>query len=199
MNTFQKLSLGAVIVASLSYVSLEYCPNLLNLKNKDTEIAVQEVQEKVSPIGNRHKKVSKPHVNVYFLGTNNKKQEVYKLVKRNYNKDVDGTKLHFAIMNLIKGPSLQEKSKGIYSEIPLGTAVISIEELSDKVIINLNSEFENGGGTDSLYKRLAQLIKTAKLNTQKPIFLYIEGKQADVIGGEGLMLTQPLNEDSLNG
>ena len=62
-----------------------------------------------------------------------------------------------------------------------------------------HAAFENGGGTDSLYKRLNQLIKTAKRNTNKPVYLYIEGNKAEVIGGEGIMITQPLNENSLDG
>ena len=63
----------------------------------------------------------------------------------------------------------------------------------------MNSAFENGGGTDSIYKRLYQLIKTAKRNTDKPVYLYIEGNKAEVIGGEGIMINQPLNEKSLEG
>ena len=100
---------------------------------------------------------------------------------------------------MIAGPKTDEKAKGVYSEIPAGTRLISINESSDKVIINLSGDFENGGGTDSLYKRLYQIIKTAKQNTTKPVYLYIEGNKADVIGGEGIMITQPLNENSLDG
>ena len=80
-----------------------------------------------------------------------------------------------------------------------GSVIAILKFLSDKVIINLNSAFENGGGTDSLYKRLYQLIKTARRNTNKPVYLYIEGNKADVIGGEGIMITQPLNDNSLDG
>ena len=83
--------------------------------------------------------------------------------------------------------------------IPSGTTVISVKELPDKAIINLSGEFENGGGTDSIYKRLYQLIKTAKLNSDVPVYLYIDGQRADVIGGEGIMLSQPLNDRSLDG
>ena len=97
------------------------------------------------------------------------------------------------------GPKPEEKAYGVYSEIPSGTRVISITERPEGVIINLSSEFEAGGGTDSTYKRIYQLIKTAKRNTEKPVYLYIEGRKADVIGGEGIMLNQPLNENSLDG
>lgn len=143
--------------------------------------------------------VEKVYVNVFFIGQNANKEEVYRAVNREYDKDIDGAKIKFAIQALISGPTTYEKSKGVYSEIPAGTRVISINESSDKVVINLNSAFENGGGTDSLYKRLYQLIKTAKRNTDKPVYLYIEGNKAEVIGGEGIMLTQPLDENSLDG
>lgn len=141
----------------------------------------------------------KVYVNVYFIGQNANKEEVYKAVNREYDKDIDGTKIKFAIDCLIAGPRQNEKTKGVYSEIPAGTRVISINETNDKVVINLNSAFENGGGTDSIYKRLYQLIKTAKRNTDKPVYLYIEGNKAEVIGGEGIMINQPLNEKSLEG
>ncbi len=143
--------------------------------------------------------VEKVYVNVFFIGQNANKEEVYRAVNREYDKDIDGPKIKFAIQSLISGPTTYEKSKGVYSEIPSGTRVIAINETADKVVINLNSAFENGGGTDSLYKRLNQLIKTAKRNTDKPVYLYIEGNKAEVIGGEGIMITQPLNENSLDG
>ena len=52
--------------------------------------------------------------------------------------------------------------------------------------------------TDSLYKRLYQLIKTARLNSNLPVYLYIDNQRADVVGGEGIMLTQPLSNSSLD-
>lgn len=141
----------------------------------------------------------KVYVNVFFIGQNANNEEIYRAVNREYDKSIDGSKIKFAIQALINGPTPYEKSKGVYSEIPAETHIISINETSDKVIINLNSAFENGGGTDSLYKRLYQLIKTAKRNTNKPVYLYIEGNKAEVIGGEGIMITQPLNDNSLDG
>ena len=71
-------------------------------------------------------------------------------------------------------------------------------ENNDKVIINLSSDFQYGGGSDSLYSRVQQLLKTVVANTSsKNVYLYLDGQQADVIGGEGLMIKQPLQEDSL--
>lgn len=143
-------------------------------------------------------KAEKEYINIYFIGKNKSNEEVYKAVKRVYNKDVDGSKIRYAITSLIRGPRSEERQKGVYTEIPSGAEIINITEQSDKVIVNLNSAFVTGGGTDSLYKRLYQLIKTSRLNSSLPVYLYIDGQQADVVGGEGIMLTQPLSNSSLD-
>lgn len=138
------------------------------------------------------------YVNVYFIGKNEHDEEVYKAVKREYNKDVDGSKIRFAVNALVRGPKPDEKLRGVYTEVPMDAKVINITEQADKVIVNLNSAFVTGGGTESLYKRLYQLIKTAKLNSNLPVYLYIDGQRADVVGGEGIMLSQPLSNSSLD-
>lgn len=106
--------------------------------------------------------------------------------------------LKFAIQELIKSPTSWEKSKGLSSEIPSSTKIISIREGDSNIFVDLSSDFESGGGAESLYIRIHQLIKTIIANTNKPAYLYINGKQADVIGGEGIMIKQPLNERSLD-
>lgn len=139
----------------------------------------------------------KEYVPVVFIGKNENGEEVYKIVKREYDEKIDGSKLRFALTSLIMGPIQTEKVGGIYSEVPTSTTVLHIYDKSDKVIIDLSSGFVYGGGTDSVYKRLYQLIKTINRNTEKPAYLYIDGKQADVIGGDGIMITQPLSENSI--
>lgn len=137
------------------------------------------------------------YVNVFFIGQNKNNEEVYKAVKRKFDPTVDGSPIKFAIMSLIYGPRPEEVKLGVYSEIPIGTKLLAIVEASDGVYINLSKHFEMGGGTDSIYKRLFQLIKTAKYNTNKPVYLLIEEKKVEVIGGDGIMITQPLTENSL--
>ena len=127
------------------------------------------------------------------------KEEVYKAVKRKYDPTVDGTPIKFAITALIDGPKPEEVQLGVYSEIPVGTRLLSIVEAPEGVYINLSKHFDTGGGTDSIYKRIFQLIKTAKYNTTKPVYLLIENQPVEVLGGEGIMITQPLNENSLGG
>lgn len=162
------------------------------------DVTVSERTQEESELDEPQAK-EKVYVNVFFIGQNENHEEVYKAVKREYNEDIDGSKLKFAINSLVSGPKSTERAKGVYTEIPAGTNVLGIKEFPDKAVINLSSEFETGGGTDSLYKRLYQLIKTAKNNSDVPVYLYIDGKRADVIGGDGIMLSQPLSDRSLDG
>ena len=71
-------------------------------------------------------------------------------------------------------------------------------QCGDSSDVRVENDFGFGGGGDSLYKRMYQLIKTANHNTRKPVYLYLNGRQADMIGGEGLMLKQPLRSNSLD-
>lgn len=187
-----------LIVVGLCYMGLsKYYQNNSNISGQlldNPQVSVPNEEEQKPET-----QKEKVYVNVFFIGQNANKEEVYKAVNREYDETVDGSKIKFALKCLIAGPKTEEKAKGVYTEIPSGTKMISIHETPAEVIINLNSAFEQGGGTESLYKRLYQLIKTSKRNTTKPVYLYIDGNKAEVIGGEGIMITQPLNENSLDG
>lgn len=199
MNRNQKLLLifiGLCMLAVIGVVAFNVLmPKPEPIKPDDIEVSQRSVAEE------RTEKVeekSKEFVNVFFIGRNENNEEVYKAVKRVYNKNVDGSKIRFAVYTLVKGPKAEEIRKGVYSEIPSEAQVINVKEQPEQVIVNLNSAFVNGGGADSLYKRLYQLIKTVRQNSDLPVYLYIDGQKADVIGGEGIMITQPLSNSSLD-
>lgn len=174
MNKNQKILLlfiGFCMLVVVGLVGFNVFMPKPEIKPDEVQVLQRSVQEetidhKVPEV----KENTKEFVNVYFIGKNEHNEEVYKAVKRHYNKDVDGSKIKFAVTSLIRGPKGEEKQFGVYTEIPSGAEVISISEQKDKVIVNLNSAFVTGGGTESLYKRLYQLIKTVKLNRH---YLYI--------------------------
>lgn len=198
MNKNQKfmlLFIGFCMVIVVGLIAFNVFMPKPEIQPEDIQVSERSVQEEVAE---QPEVKSKEYVNIYFIGKNEHNEEVYKAVKRVYNKDVDGSKLKFAVTSLILGPKPEEKQKGVYTEVPSNAEVINITEQSNKVIVNLNSAFVNGGGTDSLYKRLYQLIKTVHLNSKLPVYLYIDGQQADVVGGEGIMLSQPLSNSSLD-
>ncbi len=182
-----------VVIGVLAYNVFMPKPEI---KPDDVQVSERSVAEEV--MGNEQtEKKENQYINIYFIGKNENNEEVYKAVKRVYNKEVDGSQIRFAVNALIKGPKPEERAKGVYTEIPSDSEVINISELADKVVVNLNSAYVTGGGTDSLYKRLYQLIKTVKLNSKLPVYLFIDGQRADVVGGEGIMLSQPLSNSSL--
>ncbi len=199
MNTFQKIGLLIVAILVVVYVKMAFFGSqdvIVDEPQAPTE--TQQPTEETTPKENTNKN-KKDYVYVFFIAHNSKGEEVYRAVKREYVPEVDGTsRLKFALKSLVNGPSAKEKKLGVYTEVPAGTRLISVTETPSKVVINLSGEFELGGGTDGLYKRLFQLIKTTKRNSNLPIYLQLNGKQVEVIGGEGIMINQPLTEDFAN-
>lgn len=193
ITNWQKLGLGVLIIGTLAFIKMAFFPNAQLPQPEETT-----TEEKVQVPEETKEDVPLSYVSIYFLGQNDNKEEVYKIVKREYNSQENGTKLKYSIECLLSGPNAKEKARGIYTEIPQSTKLLSLDEKPDKITINLNTDFEQGGGTDGLYKRLYQLIKTANKNTTTDVYLYIDGQKAEVIGGEGIMLNQPLNSKSLD-
>lgn len=83
--------------------------------------------------------------------------------------------------------------KDLMTGIPKGTALRSLKVKSDSVYIDLSKLFTSGGGSLSMTGRLAQILYTAtSLNSNAKVFLSVEGKPLTVLGGEGLIVDQPL-------
>lgn len=196
MTNNKKVALIILILITIGYIKFAFFSPERNMPT-DTEISQNEETE-IDEDKEAQKKTEDTYITVFFIGKNENGEELYRAVKRKYNKAENGQQLSFAVSRLIEGPNQIEREKGVYSEIPSGTKVISVVETDKKAIVNLTSAFDQGGGTDGLYKRLYQLVKTVNKNTKLPVYLYIDNKQADVIGGEGLMINQPLNERVFN-
>ena len=102
--------------------------------------------------------------------------------------------LENAIMVLLKGPLISETKKGIYSEIPANVDLISVKRLDKDIIVDLSSNFGNGGGSKSITNRVSQLSKTIKYyEPNKNVYLYINGKEVEYLGGDGVYIKQPLD------
>ena len=202
MSFAQKLGLFALIIITCVYVYLSFFNhdgfNFDFNKNKELPPIEDFQPQDVEPLEDISKEEQEE------TGIKTVKIFVYdsKGSMRSLSRKCDTQKekscFAFAIKELVSAPTKYEKSKGIISEIPSSTKIISIREGNSNIMIDLNSAFESGGGSDTIYRRIKQLIKTANTNTSMPVYLYINGKQVDVIGGDGVMLKQPLNERSLD-
>lgn len=136
----------------------------------------------------------KNSVEVYFVKTYAENQ--YKLMPVTRKTVKDETRTKTAFTELLAGPAKNEKKQGYFTEIPKDTKLIKISENQDKIIINLSREFEIGGGSESMTLRLEQVVNTALDNAgEKPVYLEIEGQQIKYIGGEGIMVPQPLSRN----
>lgn len=196
MNNFLKIGLTVVLILAAIYIKMAFFGSK-DVVEETPPKQDDEISENQEETPTKNDKIKYQIVNVFFIAHNENGEEVYRAVKREYIPEY-GSQLKFAVKSLINGPTDKEKKAGVYTEIPSGTRLISLTESPSRVVINLTSDFENGGGTDGIYKRLFQLIKTVKINSNLPLYLQLDGKQVDVIGGEGIMINQPLNEDFAN-
>ena len=205
MNWFSKIVIILMFVICCFWVKDTFFPQFkINMPEKINKIeqTTKEPEElELSEEGKRilgdseQKEKIENTARIYFLKLNNDGTTENYISKR----ELEEKSLKNAINALLKGPDAQERKAGVYSEIPNGTKLISVINSEDKIIINLNSEFQYGGGTDSINNRLKQLVKTVvAILPDKNIYLYIEGKQVDVMGGDGVMITQPLNISDFN-
>ena len=211
MSNFSKIVIIILLVLSFFFIKEKYGENIQNLLTSTGAIKKIELPkfttdkefEEIEPptelpteLPMANDETENKQAKIYFLALNSDANGIYKPVTREIPQNAD--KLDFAVEELLKGPNIVEKSMGTYSEIPKNTKLLGIKHKGNKIIIDLSDDFQWGGGTDSIYSRMMQLIKTSINNSKnKKIYLYINGKQVNFIGGEGIMISQPLNEKSL--
>lgn len=119
------------------------------------------------------------------------------LVSQPVQVQADGNKPNQVIEAALK-TLLAESSQGTNSTtIPKGTKLLSLNVANDGTHVNLSQEFTAGGGSTSMIGRVGQVLYTAtSLNPSAKVYIEVNGKPLDVLGGEGLELEQPLTRDS---
>ncbi|WP_009633076.1 GerMN domain-containing protein [Synechocystis sp. PCC 7509] len=85
----------------------------------------------------------------------------------------------------------------VSSTIPEGTKLRSLKILNDGIHVDLSTEFTTGGGSASMTGRLAQVIYTATtLQPEAKVWIEVEGKPLEILGGEGLEIERPMTRQS---
>jgi spore germination protein GerM len=182
VSTVFALGIAAGFVANKKF-------NIQNYFNTDKEVQKYS-QQPVTPA-----KIET--VDIYLLKGEKSKGLTYLEyvpVKRPVKKGQQ--RLFSAIKELLKGPSSKERQQGYNTEIPPETKLLGITSNETSQTINLSEDFQFGGGTDSMKARVYQLIKTATQASEgKDVYLELNGEKVEVIGGEGIIINQPLNKN----
>ncbi|MFS8780849.1 GerMN domain-containing protein [Synechococcus sp. W55.1] len=101
--------------------------------------------------------------------------------------------IRLALEELIAGP----RDPHLTSAIPPQTQVLDVRVEGDDIFLNFSPEFTQGGGSTAMMSRIAQVLYTA--TSQNPgarVWISVEGRALEVLGGEGLILDQPLTRAS---
>ncbi|MBW4633018.1 MAG: GerMN domain-containing protein [Iphinoe sp. HA4291-MV1] len=103
--------------------------------------------------------------------------------------------LEETFQQLLAGPTEGTES----TTIPKGTKLLGVKVQNDGVHVNLSKEFESGGGSSSMMGRVGQVVYTATaLDKNAKVYIEVDGKPLEVLGGEGLELEQPLTRESFD-
>ncbi len=98
-----------------------------------------------------------------------------------------------AVNELLKGPSSAEVAYGFHTEVPAGTRLRSISIRDHVATVDLTGEFDDGGGSLSMFMRLAQLVFTVtQFDSVDAVTLKLDGVPVEIFSGEGIVIDKPM-------
>jgi hypothetical protein len=99
-----------------------------------------------------------------------------------------------AVELLLQGPTADEIAglPAMHTAIPEGTTLLGLRVDSGVATVDLSSEFDDGGGSASMFARLAQVVFTVTRAAQvDEVAFFMDGEPVTVFSSEGIGLDQP--------
>lgn len=153
-----------------------------------------------TPVPTTPQEASKPvqpsaekKVQVYWLNNVNNKIEVVPSSVNLKASDEPSEILEGAFNRLLTGPA----DPAFGTTIPKGTKLRKVALQANGIHVDLSKEFTTGGGSASMTGRVAQVLYTATtLDPAAKVWIAVEGKPLEVLGGEGLIIDQPMTREN---
>jgi immunoglobulin-like protein involved in spore germination/sporulation and spore germination protein len=98
-----------------------------------------------------------------------------------------------AVFALLEGPTKGEREAGISTAVPEGVELLGLTIDGGVASVDLTSTFGSGGGSLSMFLRLAELTFTlTQFRTVDSVVLSLDGHRVGVFSGEGIVIDRPL-------
>lgn len=100
-----------------------------------------------------------------------------------------------AMHGLLAGPTPAERgaSPAVSTSVPDGTRLLGLSISNRVATVNLSAEFASGGGSASMFGRLAQVVYTVtQFSTVDSVLLKLDGQPVTTFSGEGIVLDRAL-------
>ena len=104
------------------------------------------------------------------------------------------------LRELVEGPSAADEATidDIATSVPADTLVLGINIDNGLATVDLSREFESGGGSFSMFSRLAQVVYTVtEFPTVDEVAFMLDGQPVTVFSGEGIQIDGPASRDDL--
>lgn len=172
-------SLPVNFEANLDFTAPNEGPATLVFHNENPSGMLEKDKTFLLPV--KVKKTESQEVKVYFgnlaLSATSEQDEckrVYPII-RYVQKTEEVAKT--ALEELLKGPTEEEKSKGYFTNIPMGSKLNSISIVSEGAKADFGQTVQSGGGSCSMAGRVAQIEATLKqFPTVNSITISVDGK-----------------------
>lgn len=99
---------------------------------------------------------------------------------------------------LLAGPTAEEAGAPgrLTTAIPSGTRALGLVLDGNVATIDLSRDFGSGGGSESMFGRVAQIVYTlTALPDIEAVLFRIDGRPVDALGGEGIVIAGPQTRD----